>query len=251
MSLVAIGSQSSVTGISTSTGGQPDGSVEANVISTLYDPVRQGVLRAVQWDFARKQSFLTQLKSSQDTNSTCPQPWQYEYSYPSDCLRMRFLQPNLTNTATTSNTIPSGNYIAAPWPVAREQRFIIANDVPYGSTAPVRVVLTNLPTAIGVYTLNVTDPNMFDANFVDAFVHVLASRLVLNLNGDKQMSAQLMKTAEEYLATAMKSDGDEGPRQQDTTPDWIRAHGFVGWDDGYYNSGLGGGGYSYYPWGYY
>ena len=250
--MAAIGSQSSVTSVATSRGGQPDGSNESNVLSLLYDPVRQGVLRAAYWNFARKQASLTQLKSAQDTNTTCPQPWQYEYAFPSDCLRMRYLQPLLLNTGTTNaNVIPSGSYMAPPWPVNQAIQFLVANDVPYSATAPIRVILTNVPNAIAVYTNDITDPNMFDSNFLDAFVYVLASRLALNLSGDKGTSDRMMKMAEEYLATAMRTDGDEGTQQQNTTPDWIRAHGFVGWDDGYFNAGTGGGGFNYYPWGNY
>ncbi|CAM6031512.1 unnamed protein product, partial [Sphagnum compactum] len=40
-----------------------------------------------------------------------------------------------------------------------------ANSVPPQPAGPVKVILTNVQQAVGVYTLDVTDPNLFDSNF--------------------------------------------------------------------------------------
>lgn len=240
MSLLAIGAQSSVTGFQSAIGGTNDGSNESNQLSLLYDSVRQGLLRQVYWNFARKEAALTQLKAATDTDTTCPQPWQFEYAFPSDCLRVRHLLPTLNNTGTTNSTVvPSGSVYATPWYPNSAVRFIVGNDVPDSSVAPVRVILTDLQYALAVYTNDITDPNMFDTNFVDALVHLLASRLVLNLSGDKNTSVQMVQMAQGYISMAQRSDGNEGTQIQNRPADWISARGYDCWDDGYYN-GAGG-----------
>jgi hypothetical protein len=254
--LAAIGTSSQVTSLFPS-----DGSVEANLASILYDPVRKGLLRGTLWDFARSQIFLTQLKAATDTvtppSTAIPAPWQYEYAYPANCLRVRkILPPFNPSTASASAVIPSGSTIAPPWPWSSRITYQVANDVPYATSIspagqpipPVKVILTNVQQAQMVYTLDVTDPSLFDSNFVDAFAHVLASRMCPSLTGDKQLALQLMKTAEEYVAVAKITDGDEGTLQQDVTPDWIKARGMVGsgWGlggpelEGYWGYDLGG-----------
>lgn len=246
MALAAIGTQSTVTSINPS-----DGSTEANNAAILYTPVRQGLLRAVNWNFARKQANLNLLKSATDTNSTCPVPWQFEYAYPQDSLRLRFLLPPFTNTSTSSGTvIPAGVTLAPPWPVGVNIPFTVAVDTD-SKNNNVRVILSNLQNAIAVYTADISDPALFDSGFVDAFVHMMASRLVIALSGNQGLSDRMMKTAQGYIDGARISDGDEGTQQQNRTPDWIRVRGHIpsgfglgcGYGDGYSDY------YPYYPWG--
>lgn len=232
--LAAIGTRSTISSITPS-----DGSEEANQCSLLYYPVRDQLLRSAHWDFARAQNYLAQLKSSQDTNSTCPVPWAYEYAYPSDCLKARYIQPYFYTAApqgvplTTAPIVPlqpscygSGN---------RPIRFVVATDKDQNNNDGT-VILTNQPQAILIYTRLITNPNLFDSQFQEALVAALAAHLVPALSLNMDLMKTQIKIAEGIIAQARVTNGNEGPMSQDNTPDFIRAR--AGYADGGYGFGF-------------
>jgi hypothetical protein len=89
----------------------------------------------------------------------------------------------------------------------------------------------------------VTDPNVWDPLFQDAFQDALAANLVMALVGDKALANGFISKANNTIAEARKADGNEGLTINDVTPDWIRVRG-IGWDTG--NSS---GPYSSFDWG--
>lgn len=93
------------------------------------------------------------------------------------------------------------------------------------SATPQRVILCNLETPILVYNTQITDPNVMDVLFQDAWVHILAARLSFQLNGDKALANQLVGLANTAIMEARKVDGNEGPEVNDVTPDFIRIRG--------------------------
>jgi len=94
-------------------------------------------------------------------------------------------------------------------------------------TAPAdqRVTLTNQEFAILTYVKTVTDPNVMDPAFVEAWVALLAGRLVYALMGDKPLANIKLQEANVMISEARKSDGNEALTVNDITPDWIRARG--------------------------
>jgi hypothetical protein len=106
-----------------------------------------------------------------------------------------------------------------------------------------RVILTNQEYATLVYVRQVTDPNVWDPLFQDAFQDALAANLVMALVGDKALANGFISKANNTIAEARKADGNEGLTINDVTPDWIRVRG-IGWDTG--NSS---GPYSSFDWG--
>src|SRR5262245_51434999 len=63
---------------------------------TFYTPKTRSLLRGAPWAFARRQEQLTLLRRAIESDGTAstdppPQPWQYQYLWPSSCLRARFL----------------------------------------------------------------------------------------------------------------------------------------------------------------
>lgn len=114
-----------------------------------------------------------------------------------------------------------------------------------GAAANQRVILTNQEFATLVYVRQVTDPNVWDPMFQDAFVNALAANICFSLTGDKGLANMQIGLANRVIEEARKADGNEGLTVNDVTPDWIRARG-VNWTDGLYS-----GPYSGYEWGAY
>lgn len=103
-----------------------------------------------------------------------------------------------------------------------------------------RVILTNQQNATLVYVKRVTDPNVMDPMFQDAWAAILGSRLVMALSGDKTLANQAIAIANDKVVEARKADGNEGLTINDVTPDWIRIRG-IDFSDGYLNGPYGNG----------
>lgn len=110
--------------------------------------------------------------------------------------------------------------------------------------APQRVIVTNQEFATLNYVQDVTDPNIMDDLFQEAWVKVLGSGLVMALTGDKKLANLLVQEANRIIEIARTPDGNEGLTINDVTPDWIRQRGIY-----YDNFGGYSGPYSNFDWG--
>lgn len=220
-----LGTQSQIQSLS-------ENSAEALHASIHYDATRTDLLRKYNWGFARKQVAVALLKAAAGTANnpagTSPQPpvpWQYEYSYPSDCLMARRILPIIPPSAI-SPPLTGGTTANVPVIQGPPIRFAVALDTDANGNN-MRVILTNMPQAQLVYTADVTDPNIFDSLFQSAFVGRLCARLVMPLSGDKALAKIAIDDGEKAEADAAFRDGDEGLTVIDSTPDWIRGRGFA------------------------
>lgn len=110
-------------------------------------------------------------------------------------------------------------------------------DLTYGPRSSQRVILTNQEFATLCYNRQITDPNVMDPMFIDAWTMILASRLVIAITGDKALANMKIAEANRYVEEARKADGNEGLTVNNITPDWIRARGIDFSDDVWGNSG--------------
>jgi hypothetical protein len=94
-----------------------------------------------------------------------------------------------------------------------------------GPVASQRVILCNQEFAIGVYVQDITDPNIMDDAFQDAWVKVLGATLTIPLTGDKKLANLAIQEANQIVMQARTMDGNEGFTVNDITPDWIRIRG--------------------------
>jgi hypothetical protein len=90
----------------------------------------------------------------------------------------------------------------------------------------IKVILSNIETALIVYTALVDNPNLWDDEFSEAFVFMLAGHLVGALIGDKQMDRLLYQKAQEMAIAARAVDANEQPVSPSHTPDWIKVRGY-------------------------
>jgi hypothetical protein len=98
----------------------------------------------------------------------------------------------------------------------------------FGTQGSQRVIICNQEAAILCYNTRVTDPNVMDELFQDAWIAVLAARLVFQLSGDKALANQAITESNRLIAEARIVDGNENLTVNDVTPDWLRTRGNFG-----------------------
>lgn len=90
-----------------------------------------------------------------------------------------------------------------------------------------RVIYTNQEDATLCYVKQMTDPNVWDPQFQDAFVQFLGANMCYALTGDKALANTCIQEANRLIMEARKSDGNEGLTINNVTPDWIRGRGYA------------------------
>lgn len=253
-----------------------DGTREAQVLLRAYTQCVQQLSRAAHWDWCRKEEPLLLLADrtgqTPDVGTEVPGGWVYEYGYPTDCLKMRYVPWGYGNSQAPSTNIeipatplyPGVNNQSPFGSRPRPSRFLVTADtrnnpyepgqVPVHGVSPAGnlVVLSNVKCARGVYTAYIPYPTMWDAQFRDALVAYLGAQTVMALHDDKKFAmalrGQQMQIAAQKVEHARTSDGNEGWSNSDISVDWMRTR-FVGGGSNFGGYGLDGGagvfGYGY------
>lgn len=263
-----------------------DGSHHAQIMLRAYRNCLQQLLRAANWNFARKSAPLLLLADSSGNTplvgTVVPNPnFIYEYAYPVDCVKARFVPWNLKNQADTA---PPGNIAIPQTPlvtglgnfpamVGRIQpaRFLVASDFNYlPQTNPISwetqgispqsrtVILTNVREAVLVYTALMLYPSIWDSLFRAALVAYLASEVALPIwsKTDKKFGLEVRNAQAEIVRAKVTEarlvDGNESLSTSDIRVDWMdaRRSGGVGGANGWGGAGWGGGGDGVFGYGY-
>jgi hypothetical protein len=147
-----------------------ENSNQARAVNECYTLVRQGELRRHPWHFAKRRA---QLAASVDTPAF---DYVYAYPLPADCLRVLMPMPD-------SESVQYDGKV--DWKI--EGRSILSNE-----QGPLSIV----------YLADVTDPNEFDAAFIDVFASRLAVEVAHRLTGstEKRKMAQ-----EEYRGALLEA----------------------------------------------
>jgi hypothetical protein len=222
-----------------------ENSNEARSVKLVFHAQRDELLRMAPWNCATNFTPLALLAAAPGTpeNPTAgadvwmkgvpPPPWSYEYAYPNDCLRPIYVVPQFTTGFTSGVPITTAVTGGAPafWngPPVRFKVGIdqinIVTGKPSTDGVDQRVILTNQEQAILAYIKRVTNPDVWDDLFTNAFVNTLASRLVISLTGDRGLAQLQVQLANQTITQARVMDGNEGLTVNDVTPDWIRTRG--------------------------
>jgi hypothetical protein len=160
-----------------------EGSAEANACLTHFALVRDAMLRAFDWNFARMTSTLAQLQNP-------PARWSFKYALPADCLRVRRLND-------------------VPVPGLHETFCELAADRD-STGAYVGVILANVAPVAAIYTARIGDPLRWDQGFVDAVVYGLAQRVCFELTGKEERVRALAQMAQGALLNAGAEMANEG-----------------------------------------
>lgn len=204
-----------------------DGSEEGTQCAIWYNTLRRRLLRTAPWGFARGQLALTQL-GDLIPDQTAPYPWLWKYAYPSDCIKMRYVLPPPVPAATgnTSNPITGAQFYGNLWMGPnRAYRYLPSSDVDTTTGQQSAVLLSNVAGALGVYTRDITNVDMFDELFVGALASALAFKLVIPLSGNVGQKEEFRKSAEDAILQARVADGNESVPTSDIRVDWIETRG--------------------------
>jgi hypothetical protein len=168
-----------------------ENSTEARTASIWYAATRDALLRAADWNFARRRVALADLGNP-------PADWSYRYALPNDCLRLLRLAP-----ASLGLRAPA---------------FELAGD------AAGRVVLTDEPAAEAIYIARIEDPSLFDAGFAVALVDQLAAHIAYPITQKTDTAVRLAQLARASFADAVTVDGSESAQKESVAlPDWLAA----------------------------
>lgn len=127
-----------------------------------------------------------------------------------------------------ANPVAQGSSISGTNPGQQSGTGATFNLTFQSDPTPQRVVLCNQSQAILQYNTQITDPNIMDKLFRDAWVHILGARLAFQLSGDKALANLLIQLSNNVINEARKADGNEGIEVNDVTPDFIRTRGGYG-----------------------
>lgn len=244
-----------------------DGTEAAQVCLRAYSECVRQMLRGAHWDWARRSAPLQLIADatgqSQGLPTNVPDGFVYEYAYPADCAKLRFIPANYVNA---SPPIPPGNIVPAdsdaPITTATPNivptrlipsRFLITNDpnrpgdgnnIPGASPIGSTVILSNMQNALGVYTMQAMWLNLWDSLFRSAVVDYIASEIALVLHDDKKlgiaMQDRLAARAMAKLSEARRTNGNESWANSDLAVDWMRFRS-TGGGFGYWGNNWGAG----------
>lgn len=263
-----------------------DGSKESTVALRHYGPALRQLSRSAHWNGLRKRAPLTLLQDATGqttqaqinagqpttvgTGTPGMPPWTYEYAWPIDCVKARFVPMTLRQGGAG---IPPGNIAIASNPLMSglnqnthhrqvPTRFVVATDaipnligaptswdqIPDTSTTMGQgltsqtVILSNQCDAHLVYTALITYPDQWDPLFQQAFVALLASYFAMPLVTDRKEAVrvrdEMIKMVKSSLDQARVTDGNEGFFSSDISVDWLRVRNSGAWGGGQ-NDGVG------------
>lgn len=228
----------------------PPNNPNAVVVARHYQPKMDALFRAAHWNFARKQVALSLIKAAQGTpenpdGTTLPEPpppWQYEYTYPADCLLLRYLLPDPPQIGTTSPPVLAAGLVATPtWFPPIGFKFAVALDTDSNGNQ-IKVILTDLEYAQGIYTARVKNVDLWDPHFMLAAAATLGAWLCNPLARSATVLKEQVEIASSIIKQARISDGNEGVTSVDHLPDWMQVRGFSGVYDRFTEP------YAYYGW---
>ena len=160
-----------------------------------YDTCRQFVLSNHDWNFATQRVTLANISS----DPMSPTTWNYRYDYPSNCLKIRNIQP----LNKTSDPIP---YV-----------------VELEEDGSVLSILTDLEDARAIYTQDVDNPTLFSPGFIQSLSWYLASELAPALSGSETIQEATLTVYRNTIAAAQAMDSGEGQQDPDLDSSWERA----------------------------
>lgn len=175
-------------------------STEAQQCAIWFDQARDAALRAYDWNFARRY-----VRLAERADVVPPSVWSHAYSYPTDCLRLRGLLPDLRP------------------PVA----FQVSSALDAGNNA-VKVIFAGVDAAEAWYTARIEDTALWDAGFTASMAAMLAAYVAMPITQKESIAQASQREAQLVLAQAMADDANEAVGQmRHDTPESLAVRGFA------------------------
>lgn len=166
---------------------QTESTREAQHLASIWELMRDSELEDFDWNF------LTAHRTLSALSEDAPETWEYVYQYPSDCFKFRYIESPL---GRTSEPLP----------------FEIGN-----GTGGSRVIWADEEDAIGWYSKQVFDPNLWSAKFCEALARKLAVSCAMVEIGSSRDAGQQQQLYERELERAKVLSCNE--EQRDGWPD--------------------------------
>lgn len=149
----------------------------ARQCNIFYDTTKKTLLRAYSWGFSKRVVKLAELSEE------CPY-WKYLYAYPEKCVCVRkiFETDDVNKCVTAEQATEKWDLFLA--------------------TDNVLAVGCDIKKAWMEYTYDVDDVELFSADFVEAFTHMLAFNICLQLTGNTALQQQQYQLAQAALSRA-------------------------------------------------
>lgn len=177
-----------------------EASLQAQQCKLKYSFVRDFMLRNHPWKFAQVIEPLA--VRTDDVHN-----WAYTYQYPSDCLKIDQLILNYEEYTQADGTYRTRHMEEIYTPDLDHQiKYDVIN------VGGDKVIVANEPQLRARYRKQITDPNLFDSEFVMAFSWLLAAEIAVPIVGvqdGRQLRADCLKIYEQYLSSAAASDLNE------------------------------------------
>lgn len=170
-----------------------EGSKAANAALAVYGQTRDEVMRGFEFGFTERSEVLTLLKQAPDTgyvppatwsNLYPPVPYQYEYAYPLDAIRIRTVKLAPLFLFNPDPQAQLWGLYSDPAPIVTMVDHVLVAGGPAQKT-----IVCNLEAPICVYTARVTNPANWEPGFIEAFAAALARRLAPALGGPEAVKA--------------------------------------------------------------
>ena len=194
-----------------------EATVEAQVISRVFDSVRRAQLRRMEWSFAKQIVKLALTQYSQ-------KPWQYVYRYPNALRVFRLTDQGAWGYTTNASDIePYMPGQAIVHPMSYEQ--IAKKKVPFESLVinEQKVICTDLALASAVVVTDVTDTELFDPLFEELLTWELAKAISIPLSVSKSMAEYATQQAQVAFDMAQAATLDEFVPGEEGLPDMLKA----------------------------
>jgi hypothetical protein len=171
---------------------QTETSKQAIQCRLFYERCRNTVLSSANWGFAHK---LTALALLTDTVFN----WAYVYSYPSDCLYINRVVPNITlidPETAAANFSPT----ASRWNDPLRSTMALPK-VPFEvmNVNNNKVIVCNEYGARIDYRAKIDDANKYTDNFQMALAHLLVTHIARTLSGETAGARHVESSMQQYL----------------------------------------------------
>lgn len=179
-----------------------EASTEARVCKANYAQTRDELLRAFDWNFARRVETLA-LRSE-----SAPSGWSYAYSMPNRCARFRGIWSGPGQTGAPVDWATGG----------------ISDSGGNDAVA----IFTNQSEAEGIYTRIIENSELFSAGFVTALSWRLAEAIALPITTRDSIAELMARRAPLKAAEGFAMDANEGiSTTHRQVPDFLSARGYT------------------------
>lgn len=162
-----------------------EGTASAKAVNLVYDQAIAELLAKHHWIFARKRRDLSPLADPE-----LPPNWALAYTLPTDMVRFMYIEGY--------DITPSAAY---PWHARPQVIGFHADHEIIGGT-----IFTNIQDAVAIYTALETNTALFPPLVTNAFIELLAARMVMPVKSDERRYGMMLGSAMDLINEAIAAD---------------------------------------------